>query len=95
MYLKKIDGLRTVTLADGSTLSRGDLPSAATRRWVASRKALVVKAVRSGLVPREEALKRWGLSEEELDGWTRAVERHGETALKATSAQRFRQQPEL
>ena len=90
MYLKKVDGLRTVTLPDGRVLTRADLPSASTRRWVASRKALVVRAVQYGLMPREEALKTWDLSEEELDGWTRAVEAHGEIALKATSVQKFR-----
>lgn len=90
MYLKKVEGPRTVTLPDGSTLSRADLPPAATRRWVASRKVLVVKAVLHGLIPREEALVTWGLSEEELDSWTLAVETHGERALKATSVQRFR-----
>lgn len=95
MYLKKIDGPRTITLPDGSTLSRADLPPAATRRWVASRKALVVKAVQYGLIARSDALERWSLSEEELDSWTRAVDNHGEIALKATSLQRFRHTPEV
>ncbi len=45
MYLKKVDGPRQVTLPDGSILSRADLPPDQTRRWVASRKAIVVKAV--------------------------------------------------
>jgi len=95
MYLKKIKGPRTITLPDGTILSRADLPAAATRRWVASRKALVVKAVRHGLISRDKALERWDLSGEELDGWTRAVENHGEIALKATSVQRFRQIPDV
>jgi len=44
MYLKKIDGPRAVTLADGTIMTRADLPRADTRRWVASRKAAVVKS---------------------------------------------------
>jgi len=94
MYLRKIDGLRTVTLPDGTTLSRADLPAKSTRRWVASRKALVVKAVRYGLMAENEALLTWDLSPEELESWMRAVDSHGENALKATAVQRFRHAPE-
>ena len=56
MYLKKVDGPRQVTLPDGVILSRADLPPADTRRWVASRKAIVVKAVIYGLLTQAEAL---------------------------------------
>ncbi|MFT6105030.1 MAG: hypothetical protein ACJA1E_001457 [Paracoccaceae bacterium] len=90
MFIKKVDGPRSVTLPDGTILSRADLPPVETRRWVASRKSLVVKAVRFGLIPTEEALQRYGLSLEEFESWVHAVERHGEVALKATALQRFR-----
>ncbi|MGA9433293.1 MAG: DUF1153 domain-containing protein, partial [Roseobacter sp.] len=30
MYLKKVDGPRSVTLADGSVMTQADLPSAKT-----------------------------------------------------------------
>lgn len=72
-------------------MSRADLPSPNTRRWVASRKALVVKAVVNGLLPLKEALENYGLSEEEFNEWRMAVERHGEAALKATSLKKYRQ----
>ena len=91
MYLKKIDGPRAVTLADGTIMTRADLPRADTRRWVASRKAAVVKAVESGLISREDALEMWELSKAELDEWLFAVQAHGEVALKATLVQRYRQ----
>lgn len=91
MYLKKVDGPRAVTLPDGSTMTRADLPAPTTRRWVASRKALVVKGVMSGLIPLKEALERYGLSEEEYQSWQLAVEKHGERALKTTSLQKYRQ----
>jgi hypothetical protein len=91
MYLKKIDGPRAVTLPDGRVMTRADLPEPGTRRWVASRKAAVVRAVRHGLLARDEALATYGLSEEELDAWQEAVDRHGEAALKATALQRYRQ----
>ncbi len=91
MYLKKIDGPRAVTLADGTILTRADLPPAGTRRWVASRKARVVRAVAFGLMPLTEALERYELSEEEFDFWREAVEKHGESGLKVTAIQRYRQ----
>ncbi|MEH6775014.1 MAG: DUF1153 domain-containing protein [Cereibacter changlensis] len=92
MYLKKVDGPRQVTLPDGTILTRADLPPPDTRRWVASRKSVVVKAVVYGLISQAEALERYGLSEEELALWRGAVELHGEKALKVTMLQKYRQQ---
>ncbi|WP_323042595.1 DUF1153 domain-containing protein [Gemmobacter sp.] len=91
MYLKRVEGPRQITLPDGSILSRADLPPAETTRWVASRKAVVVKAVLHGLLPRDEALERYALSDEEFDLWCKAVETHGEKALKVTAIQKYRQ----
>lgn len=91
MYLKRVDGPRQVSLPDGTTLSRADLPSAETRRWVASRKAVVVKAVQFGLLSQSEALERYALSEEEFALWRGAIENHGEKALKVTTIQKYRQ----
>ena len=91
MYLKKVDGPRAVRLPDGSIMTRADLPPADTRRWVASRKAAVVRGVLHGLITLAEALDTYGLSEEEFQSWQAAVTRHGEAALKATQVQRYRQ----
>ena len=91
MFLKKIDGKRAVTLPDGSVLSRADLPPASTRRWVASRKNIVVRAVATGLITRAEAIERYDLSEEEFDSWCDALNRHGPDALKVTAIQKYRQ----
>lgn len=91
MFLKKVDGPRAIVLPDGAVLSRADLPSPQTRRWVASRKMTVVQAVAYGLISEKEALERYGLSEEEFGFWKGAVEKHGETALKVTRMQRYRQ----
>jgi hypothetical protein len=71
-------------------MTRADLPPPETRRWVASRKARVVRAVTAGLIPLVEALERYGLSEEEFALWRAAVEAHGEAALKVTALRRFR-----
>jgi len=91
MYLKRVDGPRQVSLPDGSILTRADLPPPETRRWVASRKAIVVKAVIHGLITQSEALSRYALSEEEFTLWRQAVEMHGEKALKVTAIQKYRQ----
>ncbi len=91
MYLRKVEGPRSVTLPDGAVMTRADLPSAQTRRWVASRKAAVVRAVGAGLISRREALERYQLSEEEYSEWEAAVAAHGEAALRTTALQRYRQ----
>ncbi len=91
MFLKRVDGPRQVTLPDGTILTRADLPPPDTRRWVARRKAVVVRAVIHGLISEAEALERYALSEEEFALWRQAVEIHGEKALKVTSIQKYRQ----
>ena len=91
MYLKKVDGPRAVTLPDGTVMTLADLPAETTRRWVASRKAAVVRGVLYGLITQDAAQRRYGLSDEEFAAWVRAVSEHGEEALKATSVQKYRQ----
>ncbi|MBB3994557.1 transposase [Sulfitobacter undariae] len=71
-------------------MTLADLPAATTRRWVASRKAAVVRGVLYGLLSKDEALARYGLSEDEFIEWVRAVSSHGEGALKATMLQKYR-----
>ncbi|PJE34211.1 DUF1153 domain-containing protein [Pseudooceanicola lipolyticus] len=91
MYLKKIDGPRAVTLPDGTVMTQADLPPPSTRRWVASRKASVVRGVLYGLISRERAIELYALSDEEFMGWVSAVADHGEEALKATTVKKYRQ----
>ena len=91
MFLRKVDGPRAVTLPDGTIMTRADLPPADTRRWVASPKAAVVRAVAAGLITRETAKSTYSLSEDELVEWETAVLRHGEAALRATALHKYRQ----
>jgi hypothetical protein len=90
MYLRKVEGPRSVTLRDGRVMTRADLPPADTRRWVASRKAAVVQAVEAGLISRRTALETYKLSEEEFASWEAAVATHGIGALKTTWIQKYR-----
>ena len=91
MYIKKIQGARVVKLPDGTTLSRADLPARETRRWVASRKAKVVRAVQHGLISHDEALSMYELSADEFSSWAAAVDTFGEEGLKTTRLQQLRQ----
>jgi len=91
MYLKKVRGPRAVTLPNGQIMSRADLPPAGTVRWVASRKAAVVRGVVHGLISQDDALERYRLSREEFLEWVAAFSEHGENALKTTRLQKYRQ----
>ncbi|WGF88143.1 CtrA inhibitor SciP [Marinivivus vitaminiproducens] len=71
-------------------LTLADLPPPDTKRWVARRKAVVVEAVRRGLLGRDEACARWGISAEEFETWARLIERHGVRGLRVTRLQEFR-----
>ncbi|MBD9525300.1 DUF1153 domain-containing protein [Paracoccus sp. PAR01] len=90
MFVKKSRGPRTAVLPDGTILSLADLPEPGMR-WVASRKAVVVAAVKHGLLSRSEVIERYDLSEEEFASWVHAIERHGRDALKITQLQKFKQ----
>ncbi|MEM6482518.1 MAG: DUF1153 domain-containing protein [Pseudomonadota bacterium] len=91
MYLKKVPGPRAVTLPDGSVLTRADLPPRDTRRWVASRKLQVVRAVVHGLITQSEAQAEYGISKDEFQEWLQAVSDHGAQGLKVTAGKKARQ----
>ena len=67
-----------------------ELPSPDTKRWVVRRKAVVVQAVRSGLISLQEACRRYNLSVEEFLAWQQAIERHGIPGLRVTRLQIYR-----
>lgn len=75
---------------NGRPLTLDDLPSPNIRRWVTRRKAEVVAAVTGGLISRDEAIARYGLSEEEYVGWERLYRAHGAKGLRATRLQKYR-----
>jgi hypothetical protein len=77
---------------DKSDLVLG-LPPAHTKRWVSRRKAAVVLAIRAGVISREQAYERYGLSPEELAVWEAAFDRHGIRGLRITSLQNYQNAP--
>jgi hypothetical protein len=74
----------------GEPLTREDLPSPETKRWVIRRKAEVVAAVNGGLLTIDEVLERYNLTLEEFAGWQRAVDRSGMQGLRVTRIQHYR-----
>ena len=76
---------------DGSPLTIANLPPLGTKRWVTSRKAEVVAAVRGGLLSLDDACKRYKLTIDEFLNWYRLINRHGLEGLKVTKVQKHRQ----
>lgn len=72
---------------DGHTITIVDLPPTDTWRWIPRRKAMVVAAVRGGLLTLKEACDRYKLSEEEFLSWQRAIDRYGVLGLRVTKRQ--------
>jgi hypothetical protein len=62
---------------DGSPLTCADLPAPGTQRWVIRRKAVVVAAIRGGLISLEEACTRYALTADEFLDWQYSIDRHG------------------
>ena len=67
-----------------------DLPPPNTKRWLVRRKVAVLEAVRSGMIPFEEACRRYQLAEEELRAWQRAYEAYGLPGLRAARLRQYR-----
>jgi hypothetical protein len=61
---------------------------------VIRRKAIVVAAVRGGLLCIEQACERYNLTLVEYLSWQRAVDRFGLAGLRATRVQHYRRKAE-
>jgi hypothetical protein len=81
---------RRVLAPDGTVLTLADLPPPDAQRWVASRKAIVVAAVRGGLLSMSDACARYRLTTEEFLNWQTQVDRNGLHGLRTTRIQEYR-----
>ena len=70
-----------------------ELPPPDTKRWVTRRKAVIVNAVRTGVISIEEVCRRYELSVEEFLAWQRAIDTHGVPGLRVTRLQIYRDNP--
>ncbi len=66
------------------------LPPVETTRWVARRKAAVVRAIAAGILDRGEACARYGISDAELRLWEHAIACAGIPGLRVTRVQIYR-----
>jgi hypothetical protein len=67
-----------------------ELPPPNVKRWTIRRKAAVITAIDTGLIKREDACRRYQLTEEELRSWQRAFEAYGMPGLRSTRLQQYR-----
>src|SRR3954454_4022889 len=82
--------VRRVLAPDGTVLTVANLPPPDAPRWVASRKAVVVAAVRGGLLSMSDACARYRLTTEEFLSWQTQMDRNGLHGLRATRIQEYR-----
>ena len=74
-------------------LTLANLPSPDAQRWIASRKAIVVAAVRGGLLSMSDACARYRLTTEEFLSWQTQVDLDGLHGLRTTRIQEYRGRP--
>lgn len=67
-----------------------ELPPVNTRRWVISRKAQVLAAIKDGRLSRAEACARYSISDAELRLWERAIACAGVPGLRVTRVQIYK-----
>jgi hypothetical protein len=80
------DSLEPLLLSDTVV----ELPPPNPGRWVVRRKAIVVAAVRNGLLSLAEACERYRISVEEFVEWQRAIDAYGVPGLRVTRLQIYR-----
>ena len=66
-----------------------DQPPPDVKRWTIRRKVAVLTAVTVGVLTREEACRRYQLSDEEFISWQQAFEAHGLRGLRSTRLQQY------
>ena len=72
-----------------------DLPPPDTKRWVTRRKAVIVSAVRTGVISLEEVCRRYELSVEEFLAWQRAIDTRRSAGFTRHPATNLSRQPAL
>ncbi len=67
-----------------------ELPPLDTKRWVISRKAAVVTAVKNGAITLDDVCWFYDISVEEFLTWQEMIEKHGVRGLRVTKLQDIR-----
>lgn len=71
-------------------LTLSDLPDPKTKRWVPRRKAEVIHAIRGGLLSKQDAMKKYNLTNAELTEWESHYGSYGMSGLRVTHIQDYR-----
>ncbi len=79
----------------GSDLTMDDLPPSNTKRWQHPHKAIIVSAVRDGLITFEEIVHLYGITHEEFLSWERLLDEHGLPGLRTTYLPKYRKRAGL
>lgn len=74
---------------NGEPVTRDDLPDA-SGRWTPKRKALVVAAIRGGLITLEEAGQRYHFSPAEIERLGQLINQHSLEGARVTYAKQYR-----
>lgn len=74
----------------GDVISPINLPPPGYSRWTPNKKAIVVRAVRAGLVTLQSVLDRYQMTEQEFSIWEHGLYDDGATGLKITKYQKRR-----
>lgn len=61
-----------------------------TRRWTMYKKAVVLHAIERGHMSKEDAVREYSISKEELESWSRLIKRFGIKGLRQTKIQEYR-----
>lgn len=81
--LHEFKDMRMRTFTKGEPFPFPELPDRKSR-WAPSRKAMVIEAIRSGLIPTETVQIRYGISDEELARWISSYDARGQAGLRVT-----------
>lgn len=76
--------------SSNDTIGIETLPPLTGTRWVTSRKAQLIRAIRSGIITIEEASRRYRLTIDELSEWQTSFDKHGKRGLRTTFIQQYR-----
>lgn len=91
-HARRID---QVTAPWGEQLTLADLPVPGTARWSPRRKAIVVAAVKGGLITLEEACARYRMILDEFLSWEHTVMHYGVGGLRVSELQHHRREEEV
>lgn len=93
-YAATVDSISRDTVQPVESINEtptlSDLPSPNIKRWCVQHKAMVVTAVRTGLITVAEACSRYNIAIEEFLSWQRLLDEHGLQGLHATRLQEYR-----